>query len=255
VSVESRPIVAISSARVHARYDGRDESIDGSNAAYSRAVLAAGGAPLLLPYGVDISIAETVLEVADALLLTGGDDVVGACPSDRVDRRAHEDPVRDVTDRALLRAARGRGMPILGVCRGMQLLAVMTHGAIARVNGHALASGQGGSEHEVVTEPSGGLEALLGPTVAPVPSLHSFVVSDPGLLHVVARSLPDGAVEAVMGSDPRRFELGVQWHPELATGPLGVPVIALLVAAATRYAAGSNESERDGAASLLGTTS
>ncbi len=255
MNVGSRPIVAISSARVSAQYDGRDERIDGSNAAYSRAVLAAGGAPLLLPYGVDISIAETVLDVAHALLLTGGDDIAGACPSDRSDRHAHEDPARDLTDRALLRAARDRGMPVLGVCRGMQLLAVMTHGALARVSGHAPGPDQDASDHEVVTEPGAGLAELIGPTVATVPSLHSFIVSDPGLLRVVARSHPDGAIEAVMGSDPSRFELGVQWHPELAAGPLGVPVIELLVAAATRYAVGLTQLGRGGAAALLSATS
>ena len=231
----ARPVVAISSCRVSAHYDGRDEPIVGSNLAYTRAVLAAGGAPVLLPYGIDVTVADTVLSTAHALLLTGGDDVVGACPSDAVDRSDYEDPVRDLTDRALLAAARTRGMPVLGVCRGMQLLAVSSFGALMRVGGHAPPSGCDAFRHEVALEPEGRLARLLGPLVADVSSLHSFAIGDPGLLRVVARA-QDGTIEAVMSTDSDRFELGVQWHPELEDGPLGRPVLRLLVEAAIAYA-------------------
>lgn len=231
----ARPVVAISSCRVSAHYDGREEPIVGSNLAYTRAVLAAGGAPVLLPYGIDVTVADTVLSTAHALLLTGGDDVVGACPTDPVDRRAYEDPVRDLTDRALLAAARTRGMPVLGVCRGMQLLAVSSFGALTRIDGHAPPPGDDAHRHEVVLEPEGRLARLIGPLGADVSSLHSFAVSDPGLLRVVARA-QDGTIEAVMSTDSDRFELGVQWHPELEDGPLGRPVVELLVDAAAAYA-------------------
>ncbi len=235
MSPDRRPIIAISSCRVSTRHDGRDEPILGSNAAYTRAVLAAGGAPVLLPYGIDVTVADTVLAAVDALLLTGGDDVVGACPTDDADRSAYEDPVRDLTDRALLDAARSRRMPVLGVCRGMQLLTVASFGTLGRVVGHAPAPGEDAEHHEVALDPDGRLARLLGPVVAPVTSLHSFAAVDPGLLRVVARAR-DGGIEAVMATDPERFELGVQWHPELETGPLGRPVLRLLVEAAVAYA-------------------
>jgi putative glutamine amidotransferase len=235
VSAPARPIVAVSSCRVVTEYDGRREPIVGSNVAYTRAVLAAGGAPVLLPYGVDVTVADAVLSGAHALLLTGGDDVVGACPSDSADRRAYEDPVRDLTDRALLAAARSRGMPVLGVCRGMQLLAVASHGSLARVRDHVPPSGSDALRHEVLLEPDGPLAALLGVAVAEVSSLHRYAVADPGLLRVAGRAR-DGVIEAIVGTDPERFELGVQWHPELDAGPLGPPVVRLLVAAAARFA-------------------
>lgn len=244
----ARPVVAISSCRVSAHYDGRDEPIVGSNLAYTRAVLAAGGVPVLLPYGIDVTVADAVLSTAHALLLTGGDDVVGACPSDAVDRSAYEDPVRDLTDRALLAAARTRGMPVLGVCRGMQLLAVSSFGSLTRVDGHAPPPGVAAYRHEVVLEPEGRLAALLGPLVAAVTSLHSFAVGDAGLLRVVARA-QDGTIEAVMSTDSDRFELGVQWHPELEDGPLGRPVLRLLVEAADAYAGKG----RTGRSALLAT--
>lgn len=236
--VQGSPVVAISSCRVRTEYDGRREVIDGSNAAYTRAVLAAGGAPVLLPYGVDVTVADTVLAGAHALLLTGGDDIVGACPAHGADRGAYEDPVRDLTDRALLSAARRRRIPVLGVCRGMQMLVVCSHGSLARVHGHAPAPGGAEHHHEVVLESSDPVAAAVGVDTAKVTSLHSFAVADPGLLRVAARAR-DGVIEAVIGTDPDRLELGVQWHPELDLGPLGAPVVRMLVAAAARFAEGS----------------
>jgi len=233
--VAERPIIALSSRRVIAEYDGRCEQVDGSNAAYSRAVLAAGGVPFILPYGVDVTVADRLLAGAHALLLTGGEDVIGACPAQSADRGEHEDPVRDLTDRALLCAARSQGMPILGVCRGMQLLADASHGTLVRVEGHAPAPGSVASSHEVEVESGSRLEALLGSMLGDVLSLHTFAVADPGLLRVVARSRADGVIEAIMGTDPERFELGVQWHPELDRGPFGAPIIRLLVDAARDY--------------------
>lgn len=237
--VAERPIIALSSRRVIAEYDGRGEQVDGSNAAYSRAVLAAGGVPLILPYGVDVTVADRLLAGAHALLLTGGEDVIGACPAQAADRGEHEDPVRDLTDRALLSAARSQGMPILGVCRGMQLLADASHGTLARVEGHAPDPGAVAYSHEVEVESGSRLEALLGPMLGDVLSLHTFAVADPGLLRVVARCRADGVIEAIMGTDPERFELGVQWHPELDRGPFGASIIRLLVDAAGDYLAGA----------------
>lgn len=235
MSADRRPVIAISSCRVQSHYDGREEQIHGSNAAYTRTVLAAGGVPVLLPYGIDVTVADAVLSATDALLLTGGDDVVGACPTDRGERNAYEDPVRDLTDRALLDAARSRGMPVLGVCRGMQLLALRSFGSLARIDGHAPEAGEAALRHDVALDPGGRLDQLLGPVAADVNSLHTFAVVDPGLLRVVARA-PDGGIEAVMASDADRFELGVQWHPELDIGPLGRPVVRLLVEAAAEHA-------------------
>lgn len=241
VQAAGRPVIAISGRRTTALYDGRLEQIDGSNAAYSRAVLAAGGLPIILPYGVDVTVADNLLASFHALLLAGGEDVMGACPSQSQDRSDHEDPVRDLTDRALLSAARSHGMPILGVCRGMQLLADASHGTLSRVNGHAPEPGASAYLHEIEIESGSRLEALLGTKVGEVMSLHTFAVSDSGLLRVVARSRNDGVVEAIMGTDPLRFELGVQWHPELDHGPFGAPIIRLLVEAATQYLAATGD--------------
>jgi len=231
----ARPIIAISSRRVFAEYDGRRELVNGTNASYSRAILAAGGVPLILPYGVDVTVADRLLSAAHALVLTGGEDVVGACPAPFFDRREHEDPLRDLTDRAFLSAARSQGMPILGVCRGMQLLADASHGTLTRVEGHAPQPGAAAYSHEIELESGGMLEVFLGPTRGEVLSLHTFAVSDPGVLRVVARAGADGVTEAIMGTDPERFELGVQWHPELDSGPFGAPIIRLLVEAAESY--------------------
>lgn len=226
------PVVALSSAAVTAEYEGRDERFLGTNAAYERAVLRAGGLPVTLPFGVRGQRARWALERADALVLTGGDDVT-APPAEP--RPGHADPVRDASDAALLGAARDLGLPVLGVCRGLQLLTVRSGGTLRRVGGHAPPPGFGPRRHRVTLDEASWVVAEVGVSSGTVPSLHTFAVADPGRLDVVGRA-SDGVVEAVAARD--RWELGVQWHPELSRGALGAPVWRAFVAAAARAAWG-----------------
>ena len=220
------PVIALSSASVRARYDGRKERLVGTNVAYERAVARAGGIPVVLPFGVRGRRAVAVLARADALVLTGGDDVTDPALGEPP---GQGDPVRDASDAALLAAARAQGLPVLGVCRGVQLLAVRSGGALARVDGHAPPPGGPMGRHRVRLEAASWVAHRLGATVGVVPSLHRFAVADPGRLAVVARA-GDGTIEAI--ADPARFEVGVQWHPELSGGALGRPLWRALVEAA-----------------------
>lgn len=229
----SAPVVALSSCLVSAPFDGRQEPLQGANVAYQRAVLRAGGLPFVLPYGIRGPRAAAVLQHADALVLTGGDDVRAGRV---VPRPGHADPLRDASDAALLAAARGLGLPVLGVCRGMQLLAVRSGGRLGPAVGHAPQPGSPPCRHRVALVTGTWFAALPGVCDARVGSMHTFAVEDPGSLAVVARST-DGTVEAI--AHPDRWELGVQWHPELGRGPLGPPVWAGLLAAAERFRAAS----------------
>ncbi len=220
------PVIALSSASVRARYDGRKERLVGTNVAYERAVTRAGGIPVVLPFGVRGRRAAAVLARADALVLTGGDDVADPGLAEPPGRG---DPLRDASDAALLAAARAQGLPVLGVCRGVQLLAVRSGGALTAVDGHAPAPGEPLGRHRVRLEPSSWVACRLGVSVGVVPSLHRYAVADPGRLVVVARA-GDGTIEAI--ADPRRFEVGVQWHPELSGGALGCPLWRAFVAEA-----------------------
>jgi putative glutamine amidotransferase len=184
---------------------------------YVRAIAAAGGRAVVLP--PDDADAE-VLRGLDALVLAGGadlgPDLYGAVREPQTDSRAD----RDSGEITLVRAALDRDLPVLGVCRGMQLLAVAYGGRLHQhlpdVVGHDKhrpAPGLYGS-HAVRFTPGSIVAELMGADATDVNSYHHQAVADAGRLAVTGWA-DDGVIEAV--EDPaRRFVLGVQWHPEEA---------------------------------------
>ena len=177
---------------------------------YVAAVHEAGGRPVVLPPLPDA--AEETVAGLDGLVLAGGADLnpalYGADPDARTDASS---PDRDAAEPALLRAAVAADLPVLGICRGMQVMVAAAGGSLVQhVDGHT-----GGTavytRHRVDTVPGTRLAGLLGPGLE-VPSYHHQAVDDPGGLTVAAHA-PDGSVEAV--EEPAaRFRLGVLWHPE-----------------------------------------
>ncbi|MDG4759518.1 gamma-glutamyl-gamma-aminobutyrate hydrolase family protein [Micromonospora sp. WMMD710] len=200
--------------------------------AYVRAVTAAGGRAVVLP--PDDQDAD-VVAVLDGLLLAGGADVgpgrYGQPPHPRTEDR----PDRDAGELTLLAAALAAGLPVLGVCRGMQLLAVAYGGALHQhlpdVVGHdehRPAPGVYGDH--AVRFAAGSLAAAVLAGVDRVNSYHHQAVADPGRLSVTGWAA-DGVIEAV--EDPALpFVLGVQWHPENESDPR--PIAALVEAAGRR---------------------
>ena len=176
--------------------------VTGAPTAYVEGIRAAGGRPVLLPG----SMAAELLDVVDALVLTGGDDL-GA------------DRLRDAEELALIGAAARARVPLLAICRGMQLLAVAAGGDLVQDLGDRhLKHGVG---HGVRTEAGSRVATLLGP--APwVTSLHHQAVERPGAWWRVTAWAEDGTAEAMewVGEEPWDA-LAVQWHPEMAdeTGP------------------------------------
>jgi putative glutamine amidotransferase len=197
------------------------------DAAYADAVAEAGGAPVYLPgagEAVEAAAADLVARV-DALVLPGGDDFLpeaGAAPGPVYPptvRFAPAPPAQLAFDRALLAAALARGIPVLGICYGAQLLALHHGGRLVYdiptdlpgASEHRLPDPA--SRHAIRIEPGSRLAAILDGAPAAVNSRHHQAVADPGRgLRVCARA-EDGVVEAVEASDGR-FVLGVQWHPE-----------------------------------------
>ena len=186
-----------------------------ADAAYARAVAEAGGLPIYLPLQQD---AAALAERLDGLLVPGGGDFV---PERSYPAGVAFDPVpgRQLAfDRALLDAALERDRPVLGICDGMQLLALHSGGALhfdgaTDVPGaaeHRLADPA--ARHAIRVEMPSRLGALLGGAEATVNSRHHQAVADAGSARVTARS-GDGIVEAVE-LPGARFALGVQWHPE-----------------------------------------
>jgi len=173
---------------------------------YVSAVSDAGGRAVLLP--PDALDADVVSRL-DALIIAGGADVAPERYAAAPHERTYTRPDRDASEFLLLAAARERDLPVLGICRGMQLMAVASGGTLIQhlpdVVGHTE------HEHAVSVEPGSLLSKILGERID-VNSFHHQGVNDPGTLVATARS-DDGLIEAL--EDPtRRFTLGVQWHPE-----------------------------------------
>jgi len=196
---------------------------------YFRLIRRGGGIPMKVDYGSgpepeDIDpIAASMMERADGLILTGGGDVDpelydGPGPSRGVK------PERDRFELALIRHARQRGLPVLGICRGCQLLSVATGGRLhsLREDPRRRRYHNRWRAHPVQIEPDSRLASIVGQShLSHVRSLHGQAVHQPGPdTRIVARA-PDGIHEAIerVGderSDPEApWLIGVQWHPEL----------------------------------------
>ena len=190
------------------------------NDAYRRAVSDAGGLPLLIPVGEDADEAAALTRLCSGLLIPGGDDVDPALYG----QQPHPllGAVDGMADRAALaavHAARQAGLPILGICRGMQLVNVAFGGSLFQdlsLSGrepvqHLQQAPRTDASHTIVTVPRSVMAQLFGERVR-VNSMHHQCVDLPGEgLFVTART-DDGLPEAMENADGS--VLLVQWHPE-----------------------------------------
>jgi putative glutamine amidotransferase len=227
------------------------------HASYLAATERAGGIAVLLPAPGTVLAEETaaedvlgraeeVLRRVDGLVLTGGADVdparYGQLPGERT---SPPRAARDAWEIALTTAALRRGVPLLAVCRGLQVLNVALGGSlhqhlpdVAGHDGHQPAPGTFGTV-EVSTEPGSRTAELIGPRVRVHCHHHQALARLAPGLTVTARA-DDGTVEAAEVSGPA-FALGVQWHPE-ENGADG-RLFAALVAAGQRQAAAGRQAE------------
>lgn len=194
------------------------------NAAYVRAVERAGGVPVVVPPLARATGAERILDAADALLLTGGEDVDPARYGAARHPASHvPNAERDATELALVARARELRIPTLAICRGIQLLNVALGGTLVQdiptERPGALEHDQGERRdqrvHEVTVDEGSRLAAALGGAgTFPVNSFHHQAVATVAHGLRVTALAPDGIVEGVEWSDADWWVLGVQWHPE-----------------------------------------
>ena len=233
------PVIGLTTYREHAAWGVWRQHADVLPAQYATAVEQTGGVPLLLPPVAQVEAADAVLARLDALVISGGADIdptrYGAEPHPRT-AGWRED--RDAWELALLDAADATRLPVLGVCRGMQLMAVHAGGSLHQHTPNLVEhddhspGGDVFGEIEVVTVGGSRVAALVGERLTVSCHHHQSVLEHPG--YVASAHAGDGSVEAIESEDDR-FWLAVQWHPETAAD---VGLLAGLVRAAATYAAG-----------------
>jgi anthranilate synthase component 2/putative glutamine amidotransferase len=216
-----RPLIGISSYREQARWGYWDVPAVLLPAAYADAVAEAGGEPVLLPTA---AVSVDVVARLDGLVLAGGADVDPARYGEEPGSHTIATrPDRDASEVAVLQAALDRDLPLLAICRGMQLLDVVLGGSlvqhlpgVAGTQPHQLGPGVY-AERKVRTAPGTVLDALLGP-VTTVNCHHHQALDRIAPELTPSAWAEDGVVEGVEAAG-RRFCLGVQWHPETSEDP------------------------------------
>jgi putative glutamine amidotransferase len=224
----SQPLIGISTYLEEARWGVWTLPAALLPAGYPRLVQRSGGLAALLPPDDPAAAAAAVARL-DGLVIAGGPDVAparyGAEPHPRTGPPAAD---RDAWELALIEAALTGGVPLLGICRGLQLLNVALGGTLVQhLDGHA---GPPGVFVRHTVEPVAG--TLLGavlPEPVSVPTYHHQAVDRLGRGLRVSAYAADGTVEALELPAARGFTLAVQWHPEAGTD---TRVMDALVAAA-----------------------
>lgn len=231
------PVIGMTTYREEASWGVWNQLADVLPHAYAVAVEACGGVPVLLPPVTLPGAADEVVARLDGLLISGGADVdPGRYGEDPHPRTAAWRPDRDDWEHALIEAAGPARLPLLGVCRGMQLMAVHAGGRLDQHTPDLVEHEEhspGGDvfgEIEVSIREGSRLAALVGDRLTVSCHHHQSVREHPGFTAVAHAA--DGTLEA-MEAPGDRFLLAVQWHPETAAD---VGLVAGLVRAAALHA-------------------
>ncbi|HWA17348.1 MAG TPA: gamma-glutamyl-gamma-aminobutyrate hydrolase family protein [Gemmatimonadales bacterium] len=203
------------------QFDGAPRSA--VNAAYVQATLRAGGIPLVLPPVIRSEDVPAVVDALDGVLLTGGEDVdprhFNEAPHPKL---GSVDPDRDRFEFAILKEAWERRMPVLAICRGIQVVNVAFGGSLwqdipsQRPSDivHNTKSARDQRSHAVALTPGSRVARALGAERIEVNSFHHQSIKDLAKEFVVTGLAPDGEIEAIESVGDASWLLAVQWHPE-----------------------------------------
>jgi putative glutamine amidotransferase len=210
----TRPVIGICAAIESARWAAWEVEVNLSPRTYSHAVQRAGGLGLILP--PDDVVAESPDELLDMLILAGGSDIdpasYGAKPHPET---RNTRPERDRFELALGTRALERDMPVLGICRGMEMLNVIQGGTLDQHLGLELHRHTPGAfvDHGVRLEAGSLAARVVGDERTEVKSAHHQGLDELGEGVIASGYADDGIVEAIELPE-RTFAVGVLWHPE-----------------------------------------
>jgi len=210
-----KPIIGITT-------DVRDNGENVLKHTYVQAVIRAGGLPMIVPVGLEEDV-EQLIAILDGLILSGGNDINPMLFNEEPHEYLGEvSPSRDSIELELARRMLKTGKPILGICRGMQVLNVAVGGSVYQdlhkqndgpILQHMQKAPNTHSSHYVQVEKGSLLESIAGSERIQVNSYHHQSVKDVPAAFKVTGVASDGIVEAFESND-EKFVLGVQWHPE-----------------------------------------
>lgn len=220
-----RPVIGISGSMI---VDSQGDIFAGYHRAYTnddyvRAVSRAGGAPVMIPIVDTVEEIEAQVELLDGLIMMGGHDVdpvlFGEEPNAKL---GFIYPRRDTFDVRLIQAASKKKIPILGICRGHQIINVAFGGTlyqdVSEIEGCHLAHVQKNycyePIHNIAVAPNSHLSALIG-TEMRVNSFHHLAVKDVAPHFVATAHSNDNVIEAIEYTKEDQYILGVQFHPEM----------------------------------------
>ena len=243
VTAKGRPLIGISCYSLRARWGSWDDDAVLLPRRYVDKVAQAGGLPVLLPPADDVA---DVLPRLDGLVLSGGSDVepslFGAA------RHPAAGPffaARDNAELELCRHALASDLPVLGICRGLQVINVALGGTLHQHlpdlvgNDSHSPQADGYGTHKVSVASGSALSGILGRSEAAVPTHHHQAIDRLGAGLVATAWADDGVIEAVELEARSGFMVAVQWHPEAGDDPT---LFAALIAAAgqtTQHPAGA----------------
>ena len=214
---------------------------------YMQVILHAGGVPVLLSPDMEQTALEDCLDQLDGLMLAGGGDVVPSrFGEEPIQELGETTPVRDEFELRLLPAAIRRNMPVLGICRGIQVMNVALGGTLYQdlpaqyqpahppLLAHKQTQPYETPTHSVELQPSSQLYRLTGQKELQVNSMHHQAIEALADGLMISGRAADGTIEAVECLD-LPFFLGVQWHPERLSDEASHRLFAGFVEAAQTY--------------------
>ena len=226
-----RPLIGITT-----NHEGIDATL---REVYYKQIVSAGGTPVLIPPVADNDVLLSTLDTLDAIVLSGGGDFnplwAGEQPVPQLHNINNE---RDLPELLLTRYAFDRQLPMLGICRGIQTLAMSLGGHVEQdikpsptLIKHSQTSHQSNQTHSVNITPGTLLSDIFdGEDTIYVNSFHHQAVDNPGKHMRTAATAPDGTIEAIESSEQKPI-IGVQWHPEWLAED-GLPLFRWLISEA-----------------------